>query len=439
MGSACACFNVSDQTTIIIEKKMQLLSNQDSITHKILMLGSGESGKSTFFKQLGWLYGRNDKDKELTLQDKQEALQPIRQNIIEGIITLLDRSDKLRHMDRFENIDLYVDVNDVNIKEKIKYIVQFQDEQFDKDCNKTKEQIKKVGLYVADMWDLKPIKNTYKLRSYFSFSDNIDYFFNKCVDVFEPDYIPSHEDVLKSRARTTGVLNIIIDVVPKEDQGLSSESKINSFELIDVGGQRSERNKWISHFKDVKAILFVAALNHYATVIFEDENQNAMHESLGVFDKYINMDCFQETEIILFLNKDDLFRQKIREGIHLDICFKNHPNWKPVESKENDTNEVPYAQWTGLNEHGKDVNYVPNQLDDVKDDDEWFEDCWDAAKNFIALEYEKRFFRTRINDDTTTLYTHVTTATNQSNVQSIFWDVQNTIVKANLKDGGLIY
>ena len=37
------------------------------------------------------------------------------------------------------------------------------------------------------------------------------------------------------------------------------------------------------------------------------------------------------------------------------------------------------------------------------------------------------------------IYNIFTLATDQNNVQTIFWDVQNTIVKGNLREGGLIY
>jgi hypothetical protein len=38
-----------------------------------------------------------------------------------------------------------------------------------------------------------------------------------------------------------------------------------------VGGQRSERKKWIHCFEDVNAIIFIAAISEFDQVLFEDE------------------------------------------------------------------------------------------------------------------------------------------------------------------------
>ena len=41
--------------------------------------------------------------------------------------------------------------------------------------------------------------------------------------------------------------------------------------MYDVGGQRSERKKWIHCFEGVTAVIFCAALSGYDTVLAEDE------------------------------------------------------------------------------------------------------------------------------------------------------------------------
>ena len=43
--------------------------------------------------------------------------------------------------------------------------------------------------------------------------------------------------------------------------------------MFDVGGQRSERKKWIHCFEGVKSILFCAAMNEYDQVLLEDRNR----------------------------------------------------------------------------------------------------------------------------------------------------------------------
>lgn len=72
---------------------------------------------------------------------------------------------------------------------------------------------------------------------------------------------------------------------------------------FDVGGQRSERRKWIQCFDDVTAVIFVTALSGYDMKLFEDQLVNRIHESLTLFDAICNNKFFLNTAMILFLNK----------------------------------------------------------------------------------------------------------------------------------------
>ena len=81
--------------------------------------------------------------------------------------------------------------------------------------------------------------------------------------------------------------------------------------MFDVGGQRNERKKWIHCFENVTAVIFVAAISEYDQVLYEDDTTNRMHEALELFDEICNSRWFRETSIILFLNKRDLFNEKI--------------------------------------------------------------------------------------------------------------------------------
>ena len=93
--------------------------------------------------------------------------------------------------------------------------------------------------------------------------------------------------------------------------------------MFDVGGQRSERKKWIHCFEGVTSIIFCVALSGYDLVLAEDEEMNRMMESMKLFDSICNNKWFVETSIILFLNKKDLFEQKIKYS-PLSICFPEY-------------------------------------------------------------------------------------------------------------------
>ena len=62
------------------------------------------------------------------------------------------------------------------------------------------------------------------------------------------------------------------------------------------------------------------AASLWLQVLFEDVNQNRMRESLALFENIISYPFFQESSVILFLNKTDLFLEKIMKS-HLADYF----------------------------------------------------------------------------------------------------------------------
>lgn len=127
-------------------------------------------------------------------------------------------------------------------------------------------------------------------------------YFNEIDRISDTDYIPNQQDILRARVKTTGI----------------TETKFTVgdllYRMVDVGGQRSERKKWIHCFEDVTAIIFMVAISEYDQVLFEDETVNRMGESLTLFQSICDMECFQKTSIILFMNKTDLFKKKLNSS-----------------------------------------------------------------------------------------------------------------------------
>ena len=64
-------------------------------------------------------------------------------------------------------------------------------------------------------------------------------------------------------------------------------------------------------------------LTGYDLVLAEDEEMNRMIESMKLFDSICNNKWFVDTSIILFLNKKDLFEEKIVRS-PLSICFPEY-------------------------------------------------------------------------------------------------------------------
>merc|ERR1712013_790319 len=219
------------------------------------------------------------------------------------------------------------------------------------------------------------IKRTFEKRTNLGVVDSAPHFFEDIDRIAHEEYRPTDEDILLVRIQTTGIRSAQFSV------------EKNRFTIVDVGGQRNERSKWVHQFAIVDAVLFVCSLSCYDQNLFEEDEVNAMHESIRLFDLVINNRYFRLTSMILFLNKSDLFHEKIKTK-PIGDCFSEY--------------EGPDG---------------------------------DAA---AALKYITDIFLSCNTDRERQIYTHVTTATNSENVQKVFHDVQHAVVVAALQRNGIM-
>jgi len=208
----------------------------------------------------------------------------------------------------------------------------------------------------------------------YQLNDSASYYLNALDRISAPGYIPTQQDVLRTRVKTTGIVETHFAF-----KGLH-------LKMFDVGGQRSERKKWIHCFEGVTAIIFCVSLSGYDLVLAEDDEMNRMVESMKLFDSICNNKWFVDTSIILFLNKKDLFQEKITHS-PLTICF---------------------PEYQGAN-------------------------TFEEASVYIQMKFENLNKR----KDQKEIYTHFTCATDTSNIQFVFDAVTDVIIKNNLKDCGL--
>jgi len=287
MGTCGSSGDVTNEkeSSRALEAKIAKERLEEQQIKKLLLLGAGESGKSTLFKQTVSLYGKG-----FTESERKEYTRIIFNNTLASIKTLAEQSGK------------YGPVA-ASVEDSKRAVEEWKGEDSGID--------KVLGAHIKVLWKDAGIQATYQQRSSYQLSDCAEYFLDKIDQLCSPGYIPTEKDILRCRAPTTGIVQ----------HEFSMDG--TQFKMYDVGGQRNERKKWIHCFEHVTAVLFVAAINEYDMRLYEDGNTNRMVEALDLFEEICNSQWFRETSMILFLNKRDLFAAKIKT-VPLTVCFKNY-------------------------------------------------------------------------------------------------------------------
>ncbi|KAG0050502.1 hypothetical protein BGZ83_004699 [Gryganskiella cystojenkinii] len=152
------------------------------------------------------------------------------------------------------------------------------------------------------LWSDTSVQETYRLGHTYALADNVRYFFDSVDRIYSHDYLPDDADILRCRVKSTGITETTFHVGNL------------TYRMFDVGGQRSERKKWIHCFEGVTAVLFLAAISGYDQCLVEDKDANQMEEAMMLFDQICNSQWFVHTSMILFFNKTDIFREKIKHS-----------------------------------------------------------------------------------------------------------------------------
>jgi len=179
-----------------------------------------------------------------------------------------------------------------------------------------------VILALQCLWNDQSIKSAVSQANEFRFKDNTIHFFESLERITTPNFVPSDQDILRARIKTTGIRETTINFTG------------TVYRMFDVGGQRSERKKWIHCFENVTAVIFMAAISEYDQVLLEDETVNRMQESLTLFESICNSKWFVQTSIILFLNKTDLFQAKLAHS-PLSAYFPDYQGGSDYEQARN--------------------------------------------------------------------------------------------------------
>ncbi|XP_046854645.1 guanine nucleotide-binding protein subunit alpha-13-like isoform X2 [Xenia sp. Carnegie-2017] len=266
------------QTSKDIDKKLSREKERFRRQVKILLLGAGESGKSTFLKQMRIIHGE-----DYDVSALSEFRPIVYSNILKGMKVLADARRKLG-----------IDWGDPNNQRYARTILDFQAPQ----KIETNLFLQYVDA-VSKLWQDEGIQIAYDRRREFQLGDSTKYFLDQLHRIGLPDYLPSKQDALHARKATKGIVEHDFDI------------KGVPFRMVDVGGQRSQRAKWFQCFDKVTAILFLVSSSAFDQVLMEDRTTNRLIESCDIFETIVNNRFFVNVSVILFLNKTDLLEQKI--------------------------------------------------------------------------------------------------------------------------------
>ncbi|XP_056096587.1 guanine nucleotide-binding protein subunit alpha-13b [Rhinichthys klamathensis goyatoka] len=252
---------------------------------KILLLGAGESGKSTFLKQMRIIHGQ-----DFDQRAKEEFKTTIYSNVMKGVRVLVDAREKLHiswgdpsnqaHGDTMMAFDTRSAMGSQGMVETNVFLQYLPS--------------------IRALWADSGIQNAYDRRREFQLGESVKYFLDNLDKLGTPEYLPSQQDILLARKPTKGIHEYDFEI------------KNVPFKMVDVGGQRSERRRWFECFESVTSILFLVSSSEFDQVLMEDRLTNRLMESLNIFETIVNNRVFSNVSIILFLNKTDLLEDKVK-------------------------------------------------------------------------------------------------------------------------------
>ncbi|KPP75657.1 hypothetical protein Z043_105079 [Scleropages formosus] len=381
------CMSTEDRECLRISKEIerQLRREKEGSARemKLLLLGAGESGKSTFIKQMRIIHGSGYSE-----EDRRGFTRIVYQNIFTSMqamvqameclgIPLADPRNTVIRLST-EPCPLLAVKRALGLTAMPSRLQQYA------------EMLKQVQLHmvttldqrhveaIAQLWKDWGLQHCYQRRREYQLSDSTSYYLDALDRISKATYVPTEQDILRVRVPTTGIIEY-----PFHLQNVT-------FRMVDVGGQRSERKKWIHCFERVTSIIFLVALSEYDQVLLESPDVKRMEESKALFRTIITSPWFEESSFILFLNKTDLLEEKIAHS-HLVDYYPNYTG--------------DYGLWKLLGPKNDAV----------------------SARRFILRMYEEQ------NTEKKNIYSHFTCATDTENMRFVFAAVKDTLININLK------
>jgi hypothetical protein len=151
-------------------------------------LGAGESGKSTIFKQLKII----NKQQGMTLEERSSFKEIIFGNIVKNMKNLVTATTTLEQP--------------VEGQQNLQAAEEFHSLENEALVNVGKLWNEKMVQNIKALWSDPGVQKTYERRNEFQLDDSSSYYFNEIDRIASADFVPTEQDVLRARVKTTGIV-----------------------------------------------------------------------------------------------------------------------------------------------------------------------------------------------------------------------------------------
>lgn len=268
-----------------------LSGNKAGYNIRVLVLGISNCGKSTFARQMKILHCNGFNNDEVN--NYREVLI---QNLMLGFREIIASMDD-------------------NIPKNLKKAVKFFNEANAYGTPLSDDLISKA----QKIWEDETVQEVLESSRNLEYRSSLKYMMDNIDRVHDDNWRPTNDDILHARQRTTGII----------------ETKFTrdkyEWSLIDVGGQKVERKKWLHTQQNLNAVIYFAALDEYDVMSEEDSKITKLEESMLVWEETLKGEALKGVPVILFLNKVDIFKEKIK-SVPLKKTYKKYKGGDDLDS-----------------------------------------------------------------------------------------------------------
>ncbi|KAL7674579.1 hypothetical protein ACOME3_000856 [Neoechinorhynchus agilis] len=237
----------AQENSKVLDRFLREDAERSSKDVKLLLLGAGESGKSTIVKQMRIIH-QHGYSKEDFIQYRPVVFSNTLQSMCAILRAMPVLGIQLEH-DRKADCD-YVLCLSTNRENGVIATANAIGHTITTSASNQQTTATSMALSfdsnlvgaIKRLWQSRSVQQCFHRSNEYQLNDSAQYFLSELDRIGQTGYLPNEQDILRCRVKTTGIVEVNFCF------------RNLNFRLFDVGGQRSERKKWIHCFEDVEEL-----------------------------------------------------------------------------------------------------------------------------------------------------------------------------------------